>query len=125
MWVIEQVSTKYDQSANMSLQDPCGAMYDPSREIYHLFYQWHPEHINWGNISWGHATSPDLISWTDITGYSGYEAQALGPTGNGTYNGLGIFSGTAQPVNLNGQADGTLTIMYTSVSKLPTSYDIP
>ena len=23
-------------------------MYDPTEDIYHLFYQWHPEHINWG-----------------------------------------------------------------------------
>ncbi|KAK5005779.1 hypothetical protein LTR28_007294 [Elasticomyces elasticus] len=30
------------------MNDPCGAMYDPARDIYHLFYQWHPNHINWG-----------------------------------------------------------------------------
>ena len=30
------------------MNDPCGAMYDPTRDMYHLFYQWHPEHINWG-----------------------------------------------------------------------------
>lgn len=77
------------------LQDPCGAMYDPTRDEYHLFYQWHPEHINWGNISWGHATSKDLISWTDVGDWQGTDALALGPAGNGTYNGLGIFSGTA------------------------------
>lgn len=35
------------------VQDPCGAMYDPHRDIYHLFYQWHPHHINWGKVcSW-------------------------------------------------------------------------
>lgn len=99
-------------------------MYDPSQDIYHLFYQWHPEHINWGNISWGHATSPDLISWTDVGGWEGYDAQAIGPAGNGTYNGLGIFSGTAQPVNLQGENDGTILAFYTSVSYLPTSWDI-
>lgn len=100
-------------------------MYDPTRNIYHLFYQWHPEHINWGNISWGHATSLDLITWTDVTGWQGYEAQAIGPAGNGSYDGLGIFSGTAQPINLQGEVDGTLLAMYTSVSKLPTSWSIP
>ena len=102
--------------------DPCGAMYDPKRDMYHLFYQWHPEHINWGNISWGHATSKDLISWTDHKGWEGTDALALGPPGNGSYNGLGIFSGTAQPVNLKGQSDGTLLLMYTSVAYLPTSW---
>nr|POE99340.1 fructan 6-exohydrolase [Quercus suber] len=53
------------------------------------------------------------------------EAKALGPAGNGTYDGLGIFSGTGQPVNLKGEVDGTLLLMYTSVSWLPTSWAIP
>lgn len=35
------------------LQDPCGMMYDPTTETYHLQYQFHPNHVNWGNISWG------------------------------------------------------------------------
>lgn len=108
-----------------TFQDPAGLMYDPTRELYHTFYQFHPEHINWGNISWGHATSPDLISWTDVTDWQGRDAVALGPTGNGSYDGLGIFSGTALPINLQGESDGTLLIMYTSVSKLPTSWSAP
>jgi beta-fructofuranosidase len=98
-------------------------MYDPSEDTYHLFYQWHPEHFNWGNISWGHAVSKNMYSWTDVTGWQGSDALALGPAGNGTYNGLGIFSGTAQPVNLQGQQDGTLLAMYTSVSRLPISWN--
>jgi len=97
-------------------------MYDPVRDTYHVFYQWHPEHINWGNISWGHAESNDLISWTDVGGWEGTDALALGPTGNGSYNGLGIFSGTAQPVNIYGEQNGSLLVMYTSVSYLPTSW---
>jgi hypothetical protein len=28
------------------MNDPCGPMYDPTRDIYHIFYQWHPQHIN-------------------------------------------------------------------------------
>lgn len=100
-------------------------MYDPTRDEYDLFYQWHPEHINWGNISWGYATSKDLITFTDHVGWKDSEALALGPTGNGSYNGLGIFSGTAQPVNLHGDQDGTLLLMYTSVAFLPTSWSIP
>ncbi|KAL1301729.1 hypothetical protein AAFC00_005933 [Neodothiora populina] len=106
------------------MNDPCGLMYDPTEDLYHAFYQWHPEHYDWGNISWGHATSQDLISWTDVGGWEGRDALAMGPSGNGSYNGLGIFSGTAQPVNLSGEVDGTLLIFYTSVSKLPTSWSI-
>ena len=104
-------------------------MYDPTRDTYHLFYQWHPQHINWGNISWGHATSKDMVTWTDVGGWHDSEALALGPTGFGSfpahYNGLGIFSGTAQPVNLQGEQDGSLIAFYTSVYWLPTSYSIP
>ena len=46
-----------------------GMMYDPTTETYHLHYQWHPNHVNWGNISWGHATSKDMITWTDVGGW--------------------------------------------------------
>ena len=30
------------------MNDPCAFLYDPTEDIYHGFYQWHPEHINWG-----------------------------------------------------------------------------
>lgn len=93
-----------------------------------------------GNISWGHATSPDLISWTDVdnspndglAGWQNAQAQSLVTTNSTSnhhdpalYNHLGIFSGTAQPVNMSGEADGTLLAFYTSVSRLPTSYSSP
>ena len=74
---------------------------------------------------YSHATSKDLITWTDVGGWQDQQAQALGTGPVGTYNGLGIFSGTAQPVNIHGKQDGTLLAFYTSVSKLPTSYAIP
>ena len=109
------ISEIHRQSSHI---DTNNIRYDPTRDIYHFFYQWHPEHINWGNISWGYATSKDLITFEDHVGWQDSEALALGPTGYGKpwiqhYNGLGIFSGTAQPVNLQGEVDGTLLIMYT------------
>jgi hypothetical protein len=35
-------------------------MYDPTTETYHLQYQFHPNHINWGNISWGYVGITNL-----------------------------------------------------------------
>ena len=113
------------------MNDPCAPMYDPTTETYFIMYQWHPYHINWGNISWGYATSKDLITWTDHDSWQGNDALAMGPFGetstttNGDYASLGIFSGTGQPYNLQGEQDGTLTLFYTCVSYLPTNWAIP
>jgi fructan beta-fructosidase len=43
--------------------DPNGmTYYDGS---YHLFWQCNPLGNYWGNMYWGHATSPDMINWTE------------------------------------------------------------
>lgn len=34
-----------------------------SDSIYHLYYQYNPHNLIDGFMNWGHATSPDLISW--------------------------------------------------------------
>jgi beta-fructofuranosidase len=107
-----------------------GMMYDPNTETYHLHYQWHPNHVNWGNISWGHATSKDMITWTDVGGWEDDKAQSVGTgpypdSDNSSYYGLGIFSGSGQPYNLKGEQDGTLINFYTSVQHLPTNWALP
>ena len=77
---------------------PSNWMNDPNGVIqwqgkYHLFYQYNPYGPLWGDIHWGHASSKDLIHWTDLP-------IALAPTPAGPDE-TGCFSGCA--VNNNGQ----------------------
>ena len=50
---------------------------------YHLFFEHNPFDVKWGNMTWGHAISPDMVHWTQIE-------NALEPDKMGT-----MFSGSA------------------------------
>nr|XP_043634732.1 beta-fructofuranosidase, soluble isoenzyme I-like [Erigeron canadensis] len=43
------------------ISDPDGPMYHMG--WYHLFYQYNPKSAIWGNITWGHSVSRDMINW--------------------------------------------------------------
>ncbi|GAB4836897.1 Fructan 6-exohydrolase [Ancistrocladus abbreviatus] len=50
-------------------QPPKNWMNDPNgpmiyKGLYHLFYQYNPKGLVWGNIVWAHSTSEDLVNWT-------------------------------------------------------------
>ena len=84
-----------------------GWMNDPNGLIwykgeYHAFFQHYPFAPRWGQMHWGHATSKDLIHWTE-------HDIALFPDKDYENDG-GCFSGSAI------EKDGRLYLFYTSVS---------
>jgi len=65
------------------LNDPNGLVWHDG--LYHLYYQHNPFEREWENMTWGHATSPDLLHWTE-------HAPVLHPDHLGTmYSGSAVF----------------------------------
>ena len=66
---VEKVKThKYRSEFHFSpaknwMNDPNGMFYHDG--LYHLYFQYNPFGEKWGHMSWGHATSTDLIHWEE------------------------------------------------------------
>lgn len=70
------------------MNDPNGPIY--FRGKYHMFYQYNPMGATWGNMSWAHAISPDMVHWQHLP-------VAMRPTAGGD-DAYGVFSGSALAV---------------------------
>ena len=79
------------------INDPYGLVFRDG--VYHLFFQYVPDSVTWAvNCHWGHATSPDLVSWVE-------HEPAIAPGDDD-----GIWSGS-----LAVGSDGDASIFYTSI----------
>lgn len=90
------------------MNDPCAPGYDQERGLYVLSFQWNPKAAVWGNMSWGCATSKDLVTWT-ISDTPSMIPDEQDP--------CGVFTGSMIP-------DST-DVFYTSAHQLPISYHLP
>ena len=86
-----------------------GWMNDPNGMFYldgtwHLHYQYNPYGSMWGNLSWGHSTSTDLVHWQS-------QAPSILPDGLGL-----IFSGSCvvDTANTAGFGRNAVIAIYTS-----------
>ena len=84
------------------INDPNGLVYKDG--YFHLYFQYNPYDIAWGNMCWGHAVSRDLLHWTQ-------QDTVLYPDEHGT-----VFSGSGV-VNEHGMLglpESALLFFYTA-----------
>ncbi len=87
------------------INDPNGLVYHDG--FWHLFFQHNTEATTWGNMTWGHAQSRDLLNWQQID-------HALHPDALGT-----MFSGSAVSdlYNRSGFGKESLLAFYTAAGQ--------
>ncbi|WOL13670.1 beta-fructofuranosidase 1-like [Canna indica] len=86
------------QPLNNWMNDPNAPLF--YKGWYHLFYQYNPSGAVWGNITWGHAVSRDLVRWFHLP-------LALFP--DQWYDSNGAWTGSATVL----PSDGRLVVLYT------------
>ena len=84
------------------MNDPNGLVYKDG--WYHMYFQWNPTGLEWGNIHWGHARRKDLMHWEQL-------GTAIKPTDDNKMP----FSGSAfiDERNVTGLGENTVLFFYT------------
>jgi levanase len=90
------------------MNDPNGLIHYKGR--YHLFFQYNPSGNTWGNMSWGHAVSTDLVHWKQLPLAIPQDDQEM------------VFSGSVvldrnNTTGFGSRTDPPLVAVYTSAQK--------
>lgn len=94
------------------MNDPNGLVYHDG--VYHLFYQYNPNDKVWGDMSWGHAVSADLVHWSELPVALQVEKNGRGSITQSFYSGSAVLDhANSSGLGLDGQAP--LVLIYTSV----------
>jgi fructan beta-fructosidase len=91
------------------MNDPNGLLY--YRGEYHLFFQYNPSGNTWGNMSWGHAVSTDLVHWTELPVAIPQDTQNMSFSGSAVID-YANTTGFGQPGN------PAMVAIYTAASKV-------
>ena len=90
------------------LNDPNGLIYYNGE--YHLFFQHNPSGIDWGNMTWGHAVSSDMVHWEQFP-------HAIEPDELGTiFSGSGVVDWDNTAGFQTGE-ENVLVVIYTSAGE--------
>jgi beta-fructofuranosidase len=85
------------------MNDPNGPIYFKGR--YHMFCQYNPHAAVWGDMSWYHSISPDMIHWTHLP--IAFTPTPGGPDAYGCFSGSAIAVGDRVYVVYTGTVEST------------------
>lgn len=94
------------------LNDPNGLVYHDGE--YHLFYQYNPNGNTWGDMSWGHAVSTDLLHWNELPVALAAEKDAGGKLTQMFFSGSVVVD-TNNTSGLGSAGKPAMVAVYTSV----------
>jgi sucrose-6-phosphate hydrolase SacC (GH32 family) len=100
----EELRPQFHFSARTGwLNDPNGLIYYKGE--YHMYFQHNPLSVRWGNMSWGHAVSKDMIHWEE-------KPAVLFPNAQGTCYSGAAFIDRRNQLGLKTGAEDVIVAFY-------------